>query len=39
MVALSDTVGNLEEKCDEISVPDNLDTIDLVERNMNLEVR
>eukprot|EP00794_Sanderia_malayensis_P000431 gene431-1072_t len=37
MVALSDTVGNLEDKYVEINVPDNLDTVDLVERNMNLE--
>eukprot|EP00112_Aurelia_sp_Birch-Aquarium-sp1_P004243 Seg1478.15 transcript_id=Seg1478.15/GoldUCD/mRNA.D3Y31 product="hypothetical protein" protein_id=Seg1478.15/GoldUCD/D3Y31 len=37
LVALNDTVASLEEKCDEILVPDNLETVDLVERYSTLE--
>lgn len=38
LVALNDTIGSLEMKCDELAVPDNLDTADLVERHSSLEV-
>ncbi len=38
MVALYETVSNLEEKCDDIKVPDDLETIDLVDKYMTLEV-
>ena len=38
MVALYETVSNLEEKCDDIKVPDDLKTIDLVDKYMTLEV-
>jgi len=37
LVALSDTVGKLETKCDEMSVPDSLQTDELVEKFSSLE--
>ena len=37
-MALSDTVYKIERRYDEMAVPDNLETEDLVERNASLGV-
>ncbi|XP_065057845.1 utrophin-like isoform X2 [Rhopilema esculentum] len=37
LVALHDTTSSLEQKCDDLAIPDNLETVDLVERHATLE--